>query len=143
MSMNLILKRKPQPLAPFTFLRPTAKITFLRPPCTNFFFHAPNYQYYYFTTLLVENISCISVFSKFQTFPLFIYKWNKEHDKVRYFLIKRKCSKLSQNWVSLSTFFGKKWICEIKNRSERNNYFLLVCYLQQEKCRKSLKVLRK
>ena len=36
----------------------------------NLFFTAPNYQSYCFTALLVENISCISVFSKFQFFQL-------------------------------------------------------------------------
>ena len=56
------------------------------------------------------------------------------------FLIKRKCSKLS---CVLKNFSEKRWVCEIKNRTERNKYFLLVCYFQQqEKCRKSLTVLQ-
>ena len=38
----------------------------------NYFFTAPNYQNYYFMALLVVNISCISVLSKFQTFQLCI-----------------------------------------------------------------------
>ena len=59
---------------------------------------APNYQNHYTTPLLVivEKISYISVLSRFLTFQL---KQDKicdlSHDKVRYFLIKRKCSKLN------------------------------------------------
>ena len=37
----------------------------------------------------------------------------------------------------LENFLGKGSLREIENRSERNNYFLLVCYFQQqEECRK-------
>ena len=61
-----------------TFPRPTAHNPGPRPPDpftslwpgTNYFFTTPNYQNYYFTALLVENISCISILSKFQTFQL-------------------------------------------------------------------------
>ena len=50
----------------FYGLRP--KYFFAAPMYQNYFFTAPNYQNDYFTALLVENISCISVLSKFQTF---------------------------------------------------------------------------
>ena len=112
------------------FYRPTApgpgpRLSAPVSMCQKFFFTAPNYQSYYFTALLVESISCISVFSKFQTFQLKEDKiCNQSHDKVRYSLIKRKCSKLS----CFNFFFRKKWVCEIKNRSGRKNYFLLRCY---------------
>ena len=43
---------------------------FAAPMYQNYVFMAPNYQNYYLTVLLVENISCISVRSKFQTFQL-------------------------------------------------------------------------
>ena len=43
---------------------------FAAPMYQNYFFTAPNHQNYYLTALLVENISCISVLSKFQTFQL-------------------------------------------------------------------------
>ena len=83
----------------------------------NYFFTALNYQNYYFTVLLVENISCICVLSKFQIFQLKEDKiCNQSLDKVPYFLIKRKCSKL--NGV-LKFFSDESWVCEIKNRSER------------------------
>ena len=45
----------------------------------------PNYQNYYFTALLVENISFTSVLSKFQTFQLEEDKMcNQSHDKIRF-----------------------------------------------------------
>ena len=63
------------------FYVPQPKLLFHSPPRTkitfsqsstyqNYFFTAPNDQNYYFMALLVENISCISVLSKFQIFQL-------------------------------------------------------------------------
>ena len=63
----------PQPLAsaPAPCPLPPAQIAFSQPPCIKiYFFTAPDDQNYYFTALLVGNISCISVLSKFQTFHL-------------------------------------------------------------------------
>ena len=65
----------PQPTAPgpgpiYFSTAPSPDYFFAAPTYQNYFFTAPNYQNYYLTALLVENISCISVLSKFQTFQL-------------------------------------------------------------------------
>ena len=61
----------------------------------NFFFTAPSHQNCNFTDLLVENISFISVLSKF-TFQLNDDKrYDYSHDKIRYFLNKSDAQKLS------------------------------------------------
>ena len=39
-------------------------------PIPDYFYAVPMYQTYYLTALLVENISCISVLSKSQTFQI-------------------------------------------------------------------------
>ena len=106
-----------------------------------FFFTTLNYQNYYFTALLVKNIACISAFSrkiKNVINHMIKYDVSKKY-KVSflhlfgYFFLKRKCSKQNR---ALNCFLGNMWFCETKNGNERNNYFLSVCYFQQqEKCK--------
>ena len=63
----------PQPTAPgpiYFSTAPGPDYFFTAPMYQNYFSVAPNDQNYYFTALVVENISCFSVLSKFQTFQL-------------------------------------------------------------------------
>ena len=71
----LFLGPQPQALGPdprphLLFYGPQPRLFFAAPMYQNYILTAPNYQNYYLTVLLVENISCISVWSKFQPFQL-------------------------------------------------------------------------
>ena len=96
---------------------------------------AQNHQNYYFTALLVGNISFISVLSKFEFFNWRKIKYVINH-MIKYYIKYSKDN--TQNWVVFKHFSEKVWVCKIKNRSEIMNYFLFVCYFQkQEKSWKS------
>ena len=109
----------PQPTAPgpiYFSTAPGPDYFFTAPMYQNYFSMAPNDQNYYFTALVVENISCFSVLSKFQTFQLKEDKiCNKSHIfsiLYRFYTYIRTCAKyiffshIRTHWQIKTTCFS-------------------------------------
>ena len=119
---------------------PRPNYIFATPMCQNHFFTVPNYQnYFYFRIVKVSNFS---VEGKCTAQKFSIKDFFSKCDQIRSFLYREPY--ITPLIMLKTELCLKKLLRErvsLWNRSERNNYFWLVCYFQQlknvENCRKS------